>query len=99
MAPSRGEKKRGLSLFFVSDVGFDGFPVLPHPVAPPLGLASIHQLLEGLAHLLDVLRIQDHADETARVRVHGGLPELLGAHLAEALEARNFPAAFPDLFL
>src|SRR5262245_36154401 len=80
-------------------IGLNALPVLPHPVAPALGFARIHQQLEGLARFLDLLRLELHADQAAGVRVHRRLPELLRAHLAQALEARDLPAAFLHLLL
>src|SRR5262245_64027204 len=82
-----------------SDIGFDRLPVLPHPVAPTLGLARIHQQLEGLARFLGLLGVELHANEPPRIRVHRRLPELLRAHLAQALEARDFPDDFLDFIL
>src|SRR5689334_13777456 len=41
--------------FAFLDVRFNCFPMLPHPVATAFGFARIHQQLEGLAHLLQVL--------------------------------------------
>ena len=38
-----------------------------------------------------------HADQRAALGIHGGLPELLGVHLAQALVALHVDAAFAEL--
>ena len=39
---------------------------------------------------------QCHRQEASGVRIHRGLPQLSGIHLAQAFEARNTPDAFFD---
>src|SRR5205814_8381136 len=68
-----------------------------HPVAPAFGFARVHQELEGGARLSQLLRVELHAHQAPGVGIHRRFPELLGAHFAQALEARDFPAAFLDL--
>src|SRR5260370_1178286 len=80
-----------------SYVCFHGLPVLAHPVAPPFGLARVHQQLESLLRLFDLLRVELHAHQAPRIRIHRGFPELLGIHLPQALEARDFPGALLHL--
>src|SRR3954465_8493258 len=79
--PWYARSQNGVCFFFL-DVGFNGLPVLPHPVAPAFGFAGVHQELEGGARLLELAGVELHAHQAPRVRVHRRFPELLGAHLA-----------------
>ena len=47
----------------------------------------------------EVQLAQLHRQQAARVRVERGFPQLLGAHLAQALEAADAPGAFAHAFL
>src|SRR4051812_3773921 len=58
-----------------------------HPRAPARRLALRHEELEDALRRLALLVVQPHLDEAPRVRMHRRLAELLGIHLAQALEA------------
>src|SRR5690606_2898764 len=67
--------------------------MLLEPAASCRGLALAHQHGEPRRRAGGIDAAQAYRQQPSRVRVHGGLPELLGAHLAQALEARDRPAA------
>src|SRR5207302_5559680 len=52
---------------------------------------AAHQLLEDLVDLRDVLDLD--LEQRARRRVHGRVPELVGVHLAQTLEAADLDLA------
>src|SRR5450759_2003548 len=62
--------------------------------APRLDLVA-HEHREDLVGRLDVLH--RHQLKGARHGVHGGVPELVGVHLAEPLEALQLHALFGEL--
>src|SRR6185312_4878313 len=63
-------------------------------VAPRLD-ALAHERAEGLVRFAGVA----HRDleQRSRLRVHGGLPELIGVHLAQPLEALHADVLGPSL--
>ena len=77
-----------------SDVGPGLVAVFFQPGAPAGSLALAHQHREALLGVADIDAAEAHHRQAARGRVEGGLPELLGRHLAQPLEARHRPAAF-----
>ena len=60
---------------------------------PPAGrLALAHQHVHHLARFF-FNRVNADFQRAAGVGAHGGVEQLLGVHLAQALEAGNLPAA------
>ena len=58
------------------------------PVGLPLGHQQLEDALRGIALAL----VQAHLDQAPRVGIHRGLLQLLGVHLAQALEAPDVTA-------
>ncbi len=68
------------------------------PGAARGGFAFAHQHIEACRRFGVVVVAQKHGQQAARVRVHRRFPQLLGVHLAQALEARDAPHAFLQAF-
>src|SRR5690606_42106350 len=66
------------------------------PGAPLRGLAPAHEHVEQLNGLLETQRPVGHRQQTPAVRVHGGVPPLLGAHFAQTLEPAEGSTARAD---
>src|SRR5918993_3384623 len=81
------------------DVHFHVFRPQLHQLAPGGGLALAHQLGDLALGAAAVEAAQPHLQQPARVGIQRGLPQLLGVHLAQALEAADAPGAFAHAVL
>src|SRR5262249_41186223 len=74
-----------------SDVHLHRVPVQLHQVAPRLRLALAHQARERALGLHGVERAELDAQQPTSLGVERGVPQLLGGHFAQALEAADAP--------
>src|ERR1700755_3559370 len=82
-----------------SNIDLDGVPAQLHQLAPRMRLALAHQARERALRLGDIELAQFDAQQPARLRVQGGLPQMLGVHLAQPLEAADLPRGLARAFL
>src|SRR5262245_28012071 len=80
---SRGRTATG------SDIELHLVGALFHEVAPRLCLAFAHQPRQRLRGGIGPEIVERHLQQPPRIGVQRGLPQLLGAHLTEALEAAD----------
>src|SRR5688572_12792918 len=85
--------------FPASDVDFHSVPMQLHQLPSGSGFALAHQLGDEVLRLQEVHLAQLDRQQAARVRIERGIPQLLRAHLAQALEAADAPGAFAHTFL
>ncbi len=70
-----------------------------HQFAPGCGLALAHQLGDQGFRLTKGNGTQGNRQQTARVGVECGIPQLLGVHFTQAFEAADAPGSFAHAFL
>src|SRR5664279_133454 len=82
-----------------SHVDLDGIAAQLHQLAPRLRLALAHELGERGDRRGKAGSAEADRQQAPRLGVERRVPELLGVHLAEALEAAHAPAAVLRAFL
>ncbi|ABA48493.1 conserved hypothetical protein [Burkholderia pseudomallei 1710b] len=82
-----------------SDIRFDFVALFLEPVAARGGLALAHQHRHPRDRRLEVELAERDGHQAAGVGVHRRVPQLLGAHFAQALEAADRPLRFAHAVL
>src|SRR6186997_3477685 len=82
-----------------SHVDLDGVAAQLHQLAPRLRLALAHQLGERDGGGGEADGVEADRQQAPRLRIERRVPELLGVHLAQALEAAHAPAALARALL
>src|SRR5690606_24111721 len=81
-----------------SDIELGQVALFFDPGAPLRRLSLAHQHVEHAGGVLRSKAAVPYRQQPARVRVHGGFPQLLGIHLTEPLEAADAPGTFAHAF-